>query len=193
MILRRLLVLSAVALAMSPVAGYAGPCSQDIDLMQSRVDARLEAKAAAGPSARESTAATMHRQPTPGSIAAAEGKLGEVSSDQVKAIEVAMARAPKQTSPTIRAPASKPLQRCSGRSVPDMLPGSACSPLYFVGRRGLDHVCAVRIRLPVRVRRPFNCRAACVGHRRAYALRVTTILRKLPLYGRTEGDCDRCG
>ena len=95
MILRRLLVLSAVALAMSPVAGCADPCSHDIDLMQSRVDARLEAKAAAGPSARESTAATMHRQPTPGSIAAAEGKLGEVSSDQVKAIEVAMARARK--------------------------------------------------------------------------------------------------
>ena len=95
MILRRLLVLSAVALAMSPVAGYAGPRSQDIDLMQSRVDARLEAKAAAGPSARESTAATMHRQPTPGSIAAAESKLGEVSSDQVKAVEAAMARARK--------------------------------------------------------------------------------------------------
>src|ERR1700680_3795289 len=72
MIIRRLLVLSALALAMSPVAGYAGPCSHDIDLMQSRVDARLEAKAAAGPSARESSEATMHRQPTPGSIAAAE-------------------------------------------------------------------------------------------------------------------------
>jgi hypothetical protein len=95
MILRRLLVPSAVALAMSPVAGYAGPCSQEIDLMQSRVDARLEAKAAAGPSARESTAATMHRQPTPGSIAAAESKLGGISSDQVKAVEVAMARARK--------------------------------------------------------------------------------------------------
>ena len=95
MILRRFPVLSAVALAISPATGYASPCSHDIDLMQSRIDARLEAKAAAGPSARESTAATMHRQPTPGSIAAAEGKLGEVSSDQVKAIEVAMARARK--------------------------------------------------------------------------------------------------
>jgi hypothetical protein len=95
MILRRFPVLSAVALAMSPVAGYAGPCSHDIDLMQSRVDARLEARAAAGPSARESTEATMHRQPTPGSIAAAESKLGEVSSDQVKAVETGMARARK--------------------------------------------------------------------------------------------------
>jgi hypothetical protein len=92
---RRLLVLSALALAMSPVAGYAGPCSDDIDRMQSRVDARLEAKAAAGPSAQESIEATMHRQPTPGSIAAAESKLGEVSPDRVKAVEAAMAGARK--------------------------------------------------------------------------------------------------
>ena len=95
MIIRRLLVLSALALAMSPTAGYAGPCSHDIDLMQSRVDDRLEAKAAAGPSAREGTAVTMHRQPTPGSLAAAESKLGEVSSDTVETIKVAMARARK--------------------------------------------------------------------------------------------------
>jgi hypothetical protein len=95
MIIRRLLVLSALALAMSPAAGYAGPCSHDIDRMQSRVDDRLEAKAAAGPSAREGTAATMHRQPTPGSLAAAESKLGEVSSDTVETIKVAMARARK--------------------------------------------------------------------------------------------------
>ena len=48
-------------------AGY-GPHSVTIDAM-------LEAQAAAGRSTRESTAATMHRQPTPGSIAAAEVKL----------------------------------------------------------------------------------------------------------------------
>jgi hypothetical protein len=95
MMIRRLMVLSATALVASTVAGYAGPCSHDIDLMQSRVDAKLEAKAAAGPSARESGAATMHRQPTPGSIAAAESKLGEVSSDTVEAVKAAMARARK--------------------------------------------------------------------------------------------------
>ena len=93
MIIRRLLVLSVSALVTSTVAGYAGPCSHDIDLMQSKVDAKLEAKAAAGPSARESGAATMHRQPTPGSIAAAESKLGEVSSHTVEVVEAAMARA----------------------------------------------------------------------------------------------------
>jgi hypothetical protein len=95
MIIRRLLVLSAAALATSMVAGYAGPCSHDIDLMQSRVDAKLEAKATTGTGARESGAALMHRQPTPGSIAAAESKLGEVSSHTVEVVEAAMARARK--------------------------------------------------------------------------------------------------
>jgi hypothetical protein len=94
MIIQRLLMLSA-ALAASTVAGYAGPCSHDIDLMQSRVDAKLEAKATTGMGARESTAAMMHRQPTPSSVAAAESKLGEVSSDTVEAVKAAMARARK--------------------------------------------------------------------------------------------------
>ena len=58
---------------------------------------------------------------------------------------------------------------------------------------GLDHVCAVRVRLPVRIRRPFDRRAACGRYRRADALRVATILRKLPLYGHPEGICGRCG
>ena len=95
MIIRRLLLLSAAALATSTVAGYAGPCSLDIDLMQSRVDAKLEARATTGTDARESTAAMMHRQPTPASVAAAESKLGEVSSDAVEAVKAAMARARK--------------------------------------------------------------------------------------------------
>ena len=91
----RLSVLSAAALVTSTVAGYAGPCSHDIDLMQSRVDAKLETIATTGTGARESTAAMMHRQPTPGSVAAAESKLGEVSSDTVEAVKAAMARARK--------------------------------------------------------------------------------------------------
>ena len=60
--------------------------------MQAAIDARLEAKAAAGPAARESTAATMNRQPTPESIAAAEARLGEVSH-RIEAVAAAMARA----------------------------------------------------------------------------------------------------
>ena len=61
--------------------------------MPARIDAKLDAKAGAGPGARETTAATMHRQPTPGSIAAAEERLGELSAQTAEAAARAMARA----------------------------------------------------------------------------------------------------
>ena len=48
--------------------------------------------AAAGATARERTGST-HIQPTPHSIAAAEGKLGEVSAQQIEAVREAMVRA----------------------------------------------------------------------------------------------------
>jgi hypothetical protein len=48
-----------------------------------------------GPTARESVAATDHRQPTPDSIAAAEAKLGDLSPRTVEAIESGMTRARK--------------------------------------------------------------------------------------------------
>src|SRR5262245_40956185 len=83
----------AVVLALSTSATFASPCSQEIDRVQASIDAKLEAQAAAGRFARESTAATMHRQPTPGSIAAAEVRLGEVSSEKVDAVEVLMTQA----------------------------------------------------------------------------------------------------
>jgi hypothetical protein len=88
-----LVVLSAAALALSMSGSHAGPCSQEIDRMQAQVDAKLEARAAAGPAARESPGALLHRQPTPGSIAAAENKLGDVSSQTAETIAAAMARA----------------------------------------------------------------------------------------------------
>ena len=93
MSLQRSLVVCAAALAASMSASYAGPCSHEIDRVVAEINAKLEAKAAAGPSARESTAATTHRQPTPGSIAAAETRLGDVSSQKVEAVAAAMARA----------------------------------------------------------------------------------------------------
>lgn len=93
MTVRRLLVLSAATLVASTTAVYAGPCSHEIDRVQARVDAKLEAAARTGPSAPESSAALLHRQPTPGSIAAAEGRLGDASPAAGAAVEAAMARA----------------------------------------------------------------------------------------------------
>jgi len=77
---RSLIALAAVAASTS--AGYAGPCSQDIARLQAARDAKLAAAVAAGPSAHEGTAATMHRQPTPRSIATAESELGGLSPEQ---------------------------------------------------------------------------------------------------------------
>ena len=48
---------------------------------------------AAGPAAPESAGALLNRQPTPGSIAAAESKLGEISQELTAAIATGMARA----------------------------------------------------------------------------------------------------
>jgi hypothetical protein len=93
MIIRRSLVLSAAAFLTSTTSVYAGPCSQEIDRVQARVDAKLEAAARIGPSAPESSGALLHRQPTPGSIAAAESRLGEMSSATLAAVTAGMARA----------------------------------------------------------------------------------------------------
>jgi hypothetical protein len=90
----RLLALAAM-IAASAGTAHAGPCSAQIDLMQARFDAKLGAAARGGPTARETVAATDHRQPTPDSIAAAEAKLGDLSASTVEAIESGMARARK--------------------------------------------------------------------------------------------------
>ena len=86
-------VLAATALALSIVTSHAGPCSLEIDRTQERVDAMIAATAAAGPSVRESTAATMHRQPTPNSIATAEEGLGEGARAERALAAIAQARA----------------------------------------------------------------------------------------------------
>jgi hypothetical protein len=93
MIMRRLILPSVAALAASTISGYAGPCAPEIDRMQGRVDAKIEVTAGAGLSAPESPGALLHRQPTPGSIAAAESGLGEISPQTVKTVREAMARA----------------------------------------------------------------------------------------------------
>jgi hypothetical protein len=93
MSIQRLLMASATALVATMPASYAGPCSHEIDRMQTEVDAKLEATAGAGQVARESPGALVHRQPTPGSIAVAESRLGEVSPGTVEAVAAALARA----------------------------------------------------------------------------------------------------
>ena len=93
MVTPRVLVFAALAFAASAWAAHAGPCLGQIDAMQARIDAKLEAKAAVGPAAKQGIAAGIGMQPTPASIAAAEEKLGDISPKKVKAIKRGMARA----------------------------------------------------------------------------------------------------
>jgi hypothetical protein len=69
--------LITTAIIVSIETSYAGPCSPQIDHMQSSVDALVAAAAVAGPPGRQSTAAMRHRQPTPSSVAAAEARIEE--------------------------------------------------------------------------------------------------------------------
>jgi hypothetical protein len=85
------LVLVSIGLGVTEI--YAGPCAADLDKMQARIDSTLEAKAASGPFAKEGGFAGMSDQPTPRSMAAAEEKLGELSTQTVDAISHAMAEA----------------------------------------------------------------------------------------------------
>jgi hypothetical protein len=75
----RFFVLNAAALAVSMSSSYAGPCPLAVERMRASIDDRL----AAWPSAPESVAAMMHRQPTQASVAAAEEKLAGLSRQRI--------------------------------------------------------------------------------------------------------------
>ena len=59
------------------MAASSDGCSVGIDRVQAELDATLARRAAAGPSAKESSFATMRRQPTPETVARAEAQVGD--------------------------------------------------------------------------------------------------------------------
>jgi hypothetical protein len=59
---QRLMVLSAAAFVASTIPAYAGPCSQEIEHVQARVDAKLEAAAGTGPGEWNRTGGTDRAQ-----------------------------------------------------------------------------------------------------------------------------------
>jgi hypothetical protein len=89
----RLLMISAAALATSSIGSQAGPCSEEIYRMEVRLEALLQAKTRAGPTAPESPEALRHNQPTRESIAATARRLGLASPQAVEAVAQGMARA----------------------------------------------------------------------------------------------------
>jgi hypothetical protein len=84
----RFLIFSAAALVASISSSYAGPCPLAIERMRASIDDRL----AAWPSAPESVAAMMHRQPTRASVAAAEERLARLSAQRIAVVAYGMKR-----------------------------------------------------------------------------------------------------
>ena len=93
MTIRNLLVTSTSILFLLTLPSQAGPCSDDIDRTISHLDARLAAKVAAGPAAKQSTKAQLHHQPTPGSKIKAAVELGDLSPETVEKVRAALNRA----------------------------------------------------------------------------------------------------
>jgi len=91
--IRKMAVACVTALAASMSTSYAGPCWDDIYNMQAKIDAMLQAKAAAGPPAPASAMVGLSDQPTPRSMATVEERMGEISPQTVHVVEEAMARA----------------------------------------------------------------------------------------------------
>jgi hypothetical protein len=77
---------AATALALIAAPALAGPCTDRIYQADLAVEKILDAAASNGKPAPQSSFATMHRQPTPGTVASAEQKAGDLSSAQVEAI-----------------------------------------------------------------------------------------------------------
>ena len=102
-----IVMLSAGAVAASTIGSQAGPCSAEIYSMEARVEATLKAKAADGPTLQVSREALLHRQPTPGSIAAAESRLGTHCHRSSMRLRRAWRAHAKQTAPAICMPAGE--------------------------------------------------------------------------------------
>ncbi len=90
MIVRQAAAVAGTAVILGAAPAHAGPCTQRIYQTDLDVAKLLNSAAAQGRPAAESVFATMHRQPTPGSIATAEQQAGNLTSEEAEAITEAM-------------------------------------------------------------------------------------------------------
>lgn len=90
---RCVMVLSILTLAASLSVACAASCSDNIDRMQARIDAKVESIAAAGPFVPPGIWSGMGAQPTPLGMAVVEQKMGELSGQKIDAVREAMAQA----------------------------------------------------------------------------------------------------
>jgi hypothetical protein len=95
MAIRHAMAFGAAALVLFSAAARAGPCANQIYDEDLAINKRLDAAAARGKPAPQSGFATMHRQPTPLTVAGAEQKAGDLSEADVKALAAFMDAARK--------------------------------------------------------------------------------------------------
>jgi hypothetical protein len=90
MIVRLASALMGMAIVLSAEPAHAGPCTDRIYQTDLDVAKLLNSAAAQGRPATQTAFATMHRQPTPGSIASAEQQAGDLTGEEAQAITEAM-------------------------------------------------------------------------------------------------------
>jgi hypothetical protein len=90
MIVRQAAAVAGMAFILGAAPAHAGPCTDQIYQADLDVAKLLDSAAAQGQAAPESTFATMHRQPTPGTIATTEQDAGDLTSEEAQAITEAM-------------------------------------------------------------------------------------------------------
>jgi len=99
----------AAVLTLWVAPAFAGPCTDQIYQADIAIGKRLDAAAAQGKSGPQSNFATLHRQPTPSTVAGAEAKLGDLSEADLQAIEKFMDEARKADVANDRAGCQKAL------------------------------------------------------------------------------------
>ena len=100
---------AAAALVLWTATSHAGPCTDGIYQADVAIGKRLDAIAAQGRVAPESNFATMHRQPTPGTVARAEAQVGDLSEADLDAMTQDMEEARKVDAANDRAGCEKAL------------------------------------------------------------------------------------
>jgi hypothetical protein len=90
MTVRHAAAMAGLTFILGAAPAHAGPCTDRIYETDLDVAKLLGSAAVEGRPAPESAFATMHRQPTPGSIASAEHQAGDLTADPLQAVTEAM-------------------------------------------------------------------------------------------------------
>jgi hypothetical protein len=106
--------LGAAASTLWAASALGGPCAEDLYKSNVDIGKRLDELAANGKAGTESSFATMHRQPTPATVAGAEEKVGDVSEAQANAVRGYLAEAKKADDAGDRAGCEKALSQARG-------------------------------------------------------------------------------